>query len=389
MSMSCLRWTARSALCAGIAIMGCSGGETPESQADPPPQVTAPAAGGASPVPMVMTDPSLSPMGGAGAQAPNASASAGMAAMPAPSTSAGASGAAVGAVAMPPEAKPFKAVIRVPGVLPNEEGTVCTQVRLDNAAATNVTKLHNTLSPASHHFIVSKVTDPLAGEEPVVPCTPFRGAVRGAPLTITQKHDDTVLLPEGVAYTVEAGQLMHLELHYINVSAGVLDVVAETELYPARENEPLQEATVMLIGTGDILIGPRQRVSTGPKFIPLPPGMEGVRFFAITGHTHRFGESVKVSSARDLGQPDTLLYDPQPFIWDAPEMKRLEPAAEVPAGGGFNFECTWVNSTDAIITFGESALAEMCFFWGYYYPKKPVTNVLLDGIDIGVFLGAI
>jgi len=79
---------------------------------------------------------------------------------------------------------------------------------------------------------------------------------------------------------------MHLELHYLSVSGEPLDVSAETALYPATESTPLQEATVMLIGTGAILIGPHERVSTGPTFLALPPGMEGVRFFAITGRSH-------------------------------------------------------------------------------------------------------
>ena len=376
---------------AALEVAGCSAQDTREPDLPPPPMTLpggAGAAGGAA-TPPAMTPPNTAPAGSGaiGKPEPNASSSAGTAAPP-PAVVAG-SGGQGGSAALPSELPAFKAVIRIPEVWPGQEGTACTQVRLDNAAAANVIKLHNTLSPSSHHFIVSKVTDPLAVEEPVAPCTPFRGAVRGAALTITQKHDDVVSLPDGVAYTIEAGQLMHLELHYLNVGTETQDVMAETALYPAAESRALQEATVMLIGTGAILLAPGQRVASGQKFLALPPGMEDVRFFAITGHTHRFGERVQVSSARAGGEAETLLYDPQPFVWDAPEMTRLDPAMPIPAGGGFNFECTWLNSSDQIITFGESALAEMCFFWGYYYPKKPVTNVLLDGIDIGVFLGAI
>lgn len=73
----------------------------------------------------------------------------------------------------------------------------------------------------------------------------------------------------------------------------------------------------------------------------------------------------------------------------SPEMKRFDPMVQVPPGGGFSFECSWTNDSDALLTFGESALAEMCFFWAYYYPKKPVTNVLLDGLDLGLFLGGL
>ena len=300
---------------------------------------------------------------------------------------AGGTGGAGGAGGAPVEPETFSASIRVPRVAAGEEGTVCVQVRLDNPAPVRVVRLHNVLSPASHHFIVSKVTDPAGAEESLAPCVAFRGAIRGAPLTITQKADDDIVLPPGVSYDLGASQVMHLELHYLNTGEEPVDIVATTELYVAPTNTELQEATVLLIGTSDIAIGPRTSASTGPKFTALPEGMDGVHFFAITGHTHRFGTNVEVSSAASDGQAETLLYAPQPFIWDAPEMTHLDPAVEVPAGDGFSFECEWENPSDDTIGFGESALAEMCFFWAYYYPKKPVTNVLLDGVDLSVFLG--
>jgi hypothetical protein len=283
----------------------------------------------------------------------------------------------------------YRASIVVPQVAGGEEGTVCLQVRLDNATPIDVVRLHNTLSPASHHFIVSKVTDPAGAEVPLTPCTPFGGATRGAPLTITQKHDDDIALPPGVSYHLEASQIMHLELHYLNAATEPADVKAETELFLAPAGAASQEATVMLIGTADILVPPGATGDTGPKFTALPEGMDGVHFFGLTGHTHRFGTSVEVSSAAGPEQAGSLLYSPQPFIWDAPEMIHLEPAIELPAGGGFSFRCTWNNPTPDVIGFGESALAEMCFFWAYYYPKKPVPNVLLDGADIGILLGAL
>jgi hypothetical protein len=301
--------------------------------------------------------------------------------------SAGTSAAAAGTMSAAPGVISYKASIHVPQVQPGEEGTDCIQVRLANTAPVNVVRLHNTLSVASHHFIVSKVTDPAGAEQAIAPCVAFRGAIKGAPLTITQKKDDDIELPAGVAYNLAAGQVMHLELHYLNVGSEPLDVSAETELFAAPAATPLQEATVMLIGTADFSIAPHTNGSTGPKFTALPEEMDGVHFFAITGHTHRFGTDVQVSAAASEGQAGTLLYAPQPFIWDAPEMKRLEPAAVIPAGGGFSYQCKWNNPSEDTIMFGESALAEMCFFWAYYYPKKPVTNVLLDGLDLGLFLG--
>lgn len=377
---------------AGLCAVGCEA-----SRAEPMPQGTPldPAAGaggaaGAQPGAGAGAGEGglggTSPIAGAGADTSAGTGGAGgvMVMVPAGTGGAGGVGGVGGA---PAEPEPLRASIRVPQVAAGEEGTVCVQVRLDNAEPVRVVRLHNVLSPASHHFIVSKVTDPAGGEESLAPCVAFRGAIRGAPLTITQKADDDIVLPPGVSYDLGASQVMHLELHYLNASEEPVDIVATTELYIAPADAQLQEATVLLVGTGDIAIGPRTSASTGPKFTALPEGMDGVRFFAITGHTHRFGTNVEVSSAANDGRAETLLYAPEPFLWDAPEMKHLEPAIEVPAGGGFSFECEWENPTDDTIGFGESALAEMCFFWAYYYPKKPVTNVLLDGIDLSLFLG--
>lgn len=65
-------------------------------------------------------------------------------------------------------------------------------------------------------------------------------------------------------------------------------------------------------------------------------------------------------------------------------MKQLDPHVRVPEAGGFMLQCSWNNTTDSSVSFGESALAEMCFFWAYYYPRKDVTRIVLDSFDPAV-----
>jgi hypothetical protein len=131
-----------------------------------------------------------------------------------------------------------------------------------------------------------------------------------------------------------------------------------------------------------------QSMSTGPRYIALPSEVDGVSYFAITGHTHRMGTNVQVSTASANGASPTVMYAPQPYNWDSPELKQFDPAFHVPSGGGFTLQCDWQNTTSSTITFGESALNEMCFFWAYYYPKKAVSNLILEGlgpINAGLF----
>jgi len=283
--------------------------------------------------------------------------------------------------------EPLRLSIAVPAVPAGTEGTKCVRIRLGNDAPIHVGKMHNVLSEASHHFVVSTVEDPTLTEAPLFDCLPFRAPLTGAPLMITQKRYDTMTLPEGVAYEVAANQLMHLELHYINTTTHKADISAESEIYPLEgDAKNLQEASFLLIGDLDISIPPHASNSTGPVFESLPPGYDGVTFYALTGHTHRFGTNVTVGLASSAASGVTPLYAPNPFVWDAPEVKYLSPRAKVPSGGGFSFQCDWYNPTDQVITFGESALDEMCFFWAYYYPKQPGTRLLLTGL--GKFGGA-
>src|SRR5262249_10953572 len=115
------------------------------------------------------------------------------------------------------------------------------------------------------------------------------------------------------------------------------------------------------------------------RYIPMPAYVDGVNYFAVTGHTHRLGTGVKVSTAASTSATPTNIYAPMPFDWDSPVLQPLDPPVHVPSGGGFVLQCDWQNTTSSVISFGESALQEMCFFWAYYYPKKSGSNLIFEG----------
>jgi hypothetical protein len=276
--------------------------------------------------------------------------------------------------------EPLRLSITIPAVPPGTEGTKCVRVLLGNEGQINVGKIHNTLSKSSHHFVVSTVEDTTLTEAPLFDCPPFRAPLTGAPLVITQKHDDLTTMPDGVAYSIADNQLMHLELHYINTGGTTDDITAESLFYPMETSEPLQEASFLLVGNLDISIPPKSSHSKA-AYQPLPAAYDGVTFYALTGHTHRFGTNVTVGVAPSSTGEVTPLYHPDPFIWDEPVVTHLSPGVKVPTGGGFNYQCDWYNPTDTVVTFGESALTEMCFFWAYYYPRRPGSRLLLQGLN--------
>lgn len=302
-----------------------------------------------------------------------------------PAAVSGAAGSAAAPLAgapAPAPAMPTETVtITAPQVAPGTEDTACVQIRLSNSAPMSIVKLHNRLSAGSHHFILTALDDPQSPEQALTRCAGFSASILGAPLTITQAHDDHVQLPEGIGYRLQAGQVMHLEMHYINTTERPIDISATSDLFAAEPGAALEEAAVMLIGTADIAVPPHSMMETPEKFLQLPAGMDDVKFYAITGHTHRYGTSVDVSLANAQMQPVAELYAPANFDWEAPESKLLTPHVSVPPNGGFLLKCGWNNTGDTELKWGESALQEMCFFWGYYYPRKDVFSIVVDDID--------
>ncbi len=257
------------------------------------------------------------------------------------------------------------------------EDTECITVRLNNDAPIKVHQLHNLLATTSHHLIIYKDDDPAAVENTTpTHCTGFTGALNPsgniAPLAITQKDDDEVTLPDGVGYTLAAHQMIKIELHYINTTDATADAKATVNFYAADPATITNEAGVLFSGSLDINI-PAQGQATLHQFLTLPTAdldMSASKIFAITGHTHKLGTQVTVGTADSRTGTVTTVYNPMPFSWSEPLTTTYATPFSVPAGGGFDFQCNWTNTTNATVKFGESANQEMCFFWVYYYPAQ-------------------
>ncbi|MCA9598775.1 MAG: hypothetical protein KC776_35935 [Myxococcales bacterium] len=252
------------------------------------------------------------------------------------------------------------------------ENTQCVVKRLHNPANFRVGLIENEISSSSHHMIVYRTNDT---EEKLTPfdCSPFVETLdptKGAPVMITQKSKDELKLPEGVAFTLNENQMIRLELHYINTTPGPVQVTASSKFTSIPESAFKDEADFLFIGNPDIKIPANSSWTLGPTFFPLPSEYDGVNFFAITGHEHHFGTNVKVSAVASESDPGSAVYDVPGWQWDEPETVKHDPPFQVPKGGGFSFTCDWKNTSNKQVSFGESANAEMCFFWAYYYPSK-------------------
>ena len=252
------------------------------------------------------------------------------------------------------------------------EDTRCVTVNVKNAEAIKVHTITNKLTNGSHHLIVYRDNSATAENLTPTPCQPFAGTLKGAasgvtPIMVTQKKDDSLALPDGVAYTFKANQFMRLEMHFINTTDAAIDITATSEFVTMPAADVKNEADFLFMGTPDINLAPGT-TETVRRFLSMPSVLSQANIFAITGHTHKYGTDMQVSYGPQAG-PMMPAYKPAIFNWDEPETAFATPAFKIPAGGGFDFECTYNNTGSTRVKFGESANDEMCFFWAYYYPS--------------------
>lgn len=261
-------------------------------------------------------------------------------------------------------------------VQPGSEDTQCAVLELGNDKPLKIHEMRAVLGNASshqgsHHLIIYR--DDVSAPHGPQPCKPFAGALTpsaaSSPIMITQQHSETLTLPDGVAYSFAPNQKIRLEMHFLNATDQPLAITANATFFAAYPEQVRDEADFLFIGNPDISIGPGAS-PTFTSYFTMPRSLDGAQFYAITGHTHQLGTSVEISLAESATSPLTSIYAPKPFSWSEPETRRHEPAFQVPAGGGFNFSCSYRNPTGRTVKFGEATDDEMCFFWAYYYPSK-------------------
>jgi hypothetical protein len=248
--------------------------------------------------------------------------------------------------------------------------TQCVTKRLGNPSELQVGSIRNVLSGVSHHLIVYKVADEEERPEPY-DCDPFQDTLdpsKGMPLMITQKAEETLELPEGVAFTLEPDQMIRLEMHYVNPGVEPATIEATSTMIAIAPGAFEHEAGFLFAGSADVEVPGNAATTLGPVLIDMPPELEGKNFFAFTGHVHKLGTNVTVDMTDGDGR--VPVYDVEGFEWSEPPTQTHDPAVVLGEDEGFEITCAWNNTTPDDVGFGEQASDEMCFFWAYYYPSE-------------------
>jgi hypothetical protein len=248
-----------------------------------------------------------------------------------------------------------------------QETVVCVTMRLPNAESAYVPRITVQLGHGSHHLVVYRSAATTESLTPT-PCTTFQGILTGTgvPLMISEKSSDDLTFPQGVALKIASQQMIELEAHYINAGATPLQGMGTVHFETIPVTTPnIVESDFAFWGTTNIVL-PSGTQTIGPLFAA---GLTGTHAFALTTHQHRLGTDFKIwaaNSATDTNHPPIA----DTTDWANPPLYRLKPEIDFSGQNGLAYQCTWNNTTGQVVTFGESALNEMCVLWIYYYPSR-------------------
>lgn len=243
------------------------------------------------------------------------------------------------------------------GVVRGDEATVCINVPSGLAERALLVGVRTHLTEGSHHLIVSRASAPTASGTPFL-CEPFRHGL-GDTIFIAQQAEAGFAYPEGSGLVLEADQAIGLELHFINyLSDAPVDIAGTVELDVVPLPERYREVRIAFQGAFSLELPPHMETTERYTYTPG----EGTEILALTSHTHQLG----ILSTIDLVTPEGTRRVHESRSWADPPLDVLSPPLVIGPDDSLELRCTYSNTTDRTVYFGEGFEDEMCFLWAYY-----------------------
>lgn len=175
-------------------------------------------------------------------------------------------------------------------------------------------------------------------------------------------------LPDGVALKLPAGKVLQLSLHIYNTTGSVLTGTSAMEVLTMDAKDVVSEADSMLAGPLSFSIPPQQ-VTTIKNDCQLTAEQSA---YAIFPHMHQLGTHLKTTLTS--GGVATVLHDGD-YTFNEQLQIPFDPIVQLHSGDTVTTECTYKNTTDHAVTFGESSDTEMCFSVLFRYPAQDGLHV--------------
>jgi len=238
-----------------------------------------------------------------------------------------------------------------------EEGYRCARL---TATEDLYIKEFQPIAPLGTHHTLLSVNEEPTGPDGIEGCGPNdNGHVTLLGSGVGEDYSSGPL-PDGVAYKIPKGSQVNLNLHLFNVQDAALTGKSGVKIRTTTADKVREFAQVTLAGPVQLSIPKGESTSKGTCTLT-----NDATVFAVSPHMHQLGTHLKAVAKRAQGEPVTLFDGPYDF-----NEQRQYPAdmLKLSAGDTVDVECTYNNTTDQTVMFGNSSLEEMCFVGLYRFP---------------------
>lgn len=170
-------------------------------------------------------------------------------------------------------------------------------------------------------------------------------------------------LPPGVGIKLPAGKYLNLGLHIYNPTEETIEGTSGIEVQTADAADIEYESEAVLAGPVDIQIEPgKTKTITGTCNIETEQ-----HAYALFPHMHQLGTHFRTTLT--IGGEDHVIHDDE-YSFEEQYQIPLDPIYHLQKGDSVKTECTYVNTLNKTIGFGESSDREMCFSILFRYPAQ-------------------
>jgi hypothetical protein len=265
------------------------------------------------------------------------------------------------------------------------EGTWCRYFVLPDEAR-DIRRYESKYTPISHHLLLYQTTLTEA-ELPTTEVFECDEQDRFESVTGfhygTQTHSDYVEFPDGFGKQQRPKEVVLMEYHAINATAG--GVLANVRVNLWYTQEPIETLVETLFFYNPIIAIPPHGSAEASMHCQIDAS---VSILNLNHHMHRNGVGFEAWVIDGAGGELQALDISQS---QHPETVRFDPPFELQNGDAIDFSCHYQNDGPTLVVEGDSAISnEMCVFAANYYsPPGEVVGIptrLCDGVGSGVHM---
>lgn len=277
------------------------------------------------------------------------------------STASGGAGGSGGGAGGAPATKTVSIETSPRTLAPGEEAFFCQTFANPFGGAVDVLQSESFMTPGSHHMFV--FYEEGATDGPVHDCN---GLEYKRTLHVAQTPQVLTKYPTGVGRHVEASSGLKVLAHYLNTGTQPLSAKITVVFQVSPAGTVQSQAAALFYNNMDVSVPP-MAAGTAQKTCTLP---WDVKLIDAVSHMHKWGVKFEAKTAAG-----TVIY--AGTEWAEPQVKVFEPPLELPKGTDITFTCSYQNTTNGTLTFGESAAAnEMCILNGTYFPAPNGKSII-------------